>query len=155
MKNILFTLLAAMVFSHFALPSKAQATLEFNRALLLSSTEQTVPADRVWKIEAIYGEQVNACVPIDCATPNYFTIGIVSAIYVNGTFIPSIIRGITTGSPRYSNSTCTTGYWCCQDFTCGNKTADPNILPMWLPEGTVVKTYGSTTFASVIEFVVM
>lgn len=155
MKNVSLFIIMIMFAFFGANTAKSQATLEFNRVLLISSAEQTVPANRVWKVEAIYGEQVNACVPIDCAIPGFYSIGIISGIYVNGTLIPSTIRGLTNSSPRYNTSSCSTGYFCCQDFSCANKAADPNILPMWLPAGTTIKTVGNTAFASVIEFVVM
>jgi len=129
-------------------------SLKFNRVFIINNNEQTVPTGTVWKVTSIYGEEINFCINVVCFDPNIYAKGIVSGIYVNNVFIPSTIRGFKNSMERFSSSNCTTGSFCCSDVTCANKTTDPNILPLWLPEGTTIKTLGPNTFASVIEFIV-
>lgn len=155
MKNLIFISLIFFFCFHNILSTKAQNNLEFNQVIIIDSDPDTVPSGKVWKIEAIFGEQVNVCLPVDCYSIGLYAFGIATGMYVNGILIPSTIRGFKTSHTRYTSSDCTTGSWCCGDISCNNKNADPNILPMWLPEGTIVKSFGSNCYISAIEFIVV
>jgi hypothetical protein len=145
--TIIILLLLSASFSTFA-----QGNLQFNRVLIVSNAPQTVPAGKVWKVECVFGEQVNACLPVDCWNPGFYARGIATGLYVNGVLIPSAVRGFKSSQTVYSDVNCNSYYSNGYDLTCSNKTPDPNILPLWLPAGTTVSSIGNTTFASVIEF---
>lgn len=127
--------------------------LKFSRALIVGSSQQIVPDNTVWKVTSIYGEEINVCINVACYSSSLYAKGIVSGMYVNSILIPSTIRGFSSSQERFSSSNCSTGSYCCSDLNCANKTSDPNILPMWLPATTTLKSGGPNTFVSVIEFV--
>lgn len=126
--------------------------LKFSRAIIVGSAQQTVPNNTVWKVTSIYGEESNVCMNVFCAASDYYAKGFISQMFVNGVSIPSVIRGFKANHFRFTVSNCT-GADYSSDLTCHNKTADPNILPMWLPAGTTLKSGGPNTFVSIIEFV--
>ncbi|MEI6765572.1 MAG: hypothetical protein WCM76_08015 [Bacteroidota bacterium] len=130
----------------------AQGTLQFSQVIIVGSTLQTVPSGKVWKAEAIFGEQINACMPVDCFASSYYAKGIATGMYVNGMLIPSSIRGYKSSHTLYTDNICTSSAGGGYDLTCANKAPDPNILPMWLPAGTTLKSLGTTSFISVVEF---
>lgn len=156
----LITLIFIISFFSFFTVSKAKAQgheLKYNRVLIVGGSEQTVPPDAVWKVTSIYGEEKDVCLSLDCWSPgdNLFGKGFASCLYVNSVMIASTIRGFkSSNATRYTNNTCTAGAYTgsSYDFSCVNKTADPNILPIWLPAGTKLKSGGPNTFVSVMEF---
>ncbi|MCC6601061.1 MAG: hypothetical protein IT223_10360, partial [Crocinitomicaceae bacterium] len=129
-----------------AIPAQAQNTLTFSQSLIVGSTNQTVPSGKVWKVEAIFGEQVNQCVPVDCLSPGRFAKGIVTSMYVNNVFVPSTMRAFKNQYHDYYYDSICTSYGSYTDLSCNNKAADPNVLPMWLPSGTVLASGGNTTY---------
>ena len=158
MKN-LFTFSLILCFIALLVNTKTHAQtptydLKFSRAIIVGSSELTVPNNTVWKVTSIYGEEQSTCIPVPCFSTStlYYGKGIVTRMYVNGIFIPSTISGFKVSSTMYSDINCNSsigGY----DLACSNKTAVPSILPMWLPAGTTLKSGGPNTFVSVIEFV--
>jgi hypothetical protein len=157
--------------------------LTFNQVILLSNTDMTVPTGRVWKVTAMYGQEtrVNECV--DFSTTSTHEIGTrarcgagpnlaatisarfnysIRSLVVNGTAIPSAITGFSgcPGSNMNTTTTCSGGssydctYYSNTNFSCVNMNTDPNLLPLWVPAGTTLRTGGPKTFASVIEFIV-
>lgn len=160
MKN-LFTFSLILCFTALLVNTKTNAQtptydLKFSRAIIVGSGEQTVPNDAVWKVTSIYGEEINFCVPTDCwgSGTYFYGKGIVSGIYVNSILIPSSIRGFkSANNVGFINNTCTgTNSTSSSYDNCPNKTSDPNILPLWLPAGTTLKSGGPNTFVSVLEF---
>jgi hypothetical protein len=136
---------------------KAQTTtydLKFSRAIIVDANEVTVPANTVWKVTSIYGEENGTCIPVPCFSATlYYGKGIATRMYINNVHIPSTISGFKISSTLYSDVNCSVSVSGAYDLTCANKTADPNILPLWLPAGTTLKSGGPNTFVSVIEFV--
>lgn len=149
----------------------AQGNLQFNQALIIAgSTPQTVPDGKVWKITSVYGTEfvLNQCVSnapannwlgLRCisqlqgseggrsAMVSYFT----TQLLVNGTRVVSELTGLGTQT-LWDNATCASSSWTNQNLACANRTTNPNMLPMWLPENTTVATNAATVFASVLEF---
>lgn len=143
----------------------SQGNLEFSKALIIGTAKDTVPPDKIWKVTSIYGSD-RICIPSSypsyhacsgCANPNYVAFTGAS-MAVNGVSVFSdrkfYLVGSTTQIYIYSNSTCTTemssGYqkgWAAFDIN-----ANPNILPMWLPEGTTLQSPSANIFISVLEF---
>jgi hypothetical protein len=108
-------------------------SLQFSQVILVSSTQQVVPAGKVWKVESYWkantfltsSTNYNTCTSNDYHSP----------FMVNGN-IYYVLRGVTTG---YSAL-----------YTCVG-----NEFPLWLPAGTTLKTICSCDFLSVIEFTVI
>ncbi len=153
-RNTLFTLIGLLA---SALMS-AQGSLQFNEAKIISGSTETVPAGKVWKVTAVYGtaQQCNEIGPCYTAlSPTSYAFANVSGMMVNGTVIQS--KMLWKRTSFYTNSTCVNDP---RSFsgtgTCNNDakdvSSDPNILPIWLPEGTTLSSLGSTSFVSVIEF---
>jgi hypothetical protein len=175
MKN----LLCLLTFSCFlSLGLSAQQSLEYNQSLIVSGAQQTVPAGKVWKVTAIYGEEARfeECVnitqssthelnrircgyAINSATQFYLKVPFytITKMQVNGVDIVSSVNGFNDSPitfPRYTNDpTCSgSSFNTSRDYGCTNKPTDPNLLPVWLPAGTTLASGGSNTFVSVIEF---
>jgi len=155
MKTIL-SLVFTLVIASFTMSNvySQGAELKFSRVLLVDNNQQSVPVGTVWKITSIYGEALNTCVPVDCVNVGSYGKGIVSGVYVNGTLIPSTIRGFKSSMIMWGNNTCTSSQGSGWDMLCVNKAADPNILPLWLPAGTTLQSVGASAYVSVIEFIV-
>ncbi len=178
MKRILliFLFVYCLILSGFS-----QGSLQFNQVKIITDTEETVPQDKVWKITAIYGGEWRheECVDMDinsthelgtrvrCALHfsfdyarkfNYF----ISGFTVNGVPVVSKISGLNTsiiGTYWNPGTNCTGqtnpggSYGSTQyNWSCANQSSDPNLLPVWLPENTSLKSLGPHTFVSVIEF---
>lgn len=142
----------------------AQGNLQFSQALVVSSTEQTVPVGKVWKVTSVYGFEPNLCLTHasmnNCNYSGSNSVNMsVSGYVVNGVMVLSEctmkrVWGSTNCSGSNNTFTATEQY-------CGNqiaaqgyapKLANPNILPMWLPANTTLKSVGPSTFLSVLEF---
>ena len=147
----------------------AQGNLQFNQVLLVDTALQTVPANKVWKITAISGSEFrnNICVDISsnsthelnsarCAVTtalSTFLTYTISFFWVNGKRVINSIEGLPTSSNTYYQFTnCTGGGSGSYNFTCANKSTNPNILPMWLPAGSTLRSGGLNTWLSVLEF---
>lgn len=109
-----------------AASTNAQGNLQFNNAILISSTLQTVPAGKVWKIESytptsVYG--IHGGIP---ATHN---------IVINGDIK---IVGMSAGLNYNYNS--------------GSHSAVLHSFPIWLPAGSTVIVGAGISSLSVLEF---
>ena len=148
----------------------AQGNLQFNQALLLDSALATVPANKVWKITAVSGSEyrLNECVNISAnsnhelksarcgfatTTASFIANYSVSAFIVNNKRIINSVDGLPSQVSVASTSNCSN---CCSwnnmNFVCANRATTPNILPMWLPAGTTLRSGGPNTVLSVLEF---
>lgn len=148
---------------------KAQGNLQFNQALLLDSALATVPANKVWKITAVSGSEyrLNECVDISAnsnhelksarcgfapSTGTFIANYSVSAFIVNNKRIINSVEGFSpTSTTVYLSGNCTNS-WTSSTFSCANRATTPNILPMWLPAGTTLRSGGPNTVLSVLEF---
>lgn len=156
----------------------AQQSLEYNQSIIVSNAQQTVPAGKVWKVNAIYGEEsryetcvdisqnsthelnrIRCAYTINSATTYYLKVPFytITKMRVNGVDIVSSINGVPSSSStmdRYTNNSSCVGSHSSisREYGCANKEADPNILPVWLPSGTTLESGGPSTFLSVIEF---
>lgn len=139
--------LIALFFSLFVVLAYSQQQLEFNQVRLVS-TQETVPANKVWKLVNVAGTQViQHDRSFGSSTPNQITPSI-SSILINGTTInvgnPSIAAGGGSGagtSAGNSNRTFNTAY-----------TNIPTGFPLWLPENTTLEAGTNISYISVIEF---
>jgi hypothetical protein len=160
------------LFSLSTLQLEAQGSLQFNQVLLVDSALFTVPANKVWKITAVSGREFrnNECIDLSvnsthelvsarCAYP--YTTNSAVATYtisffrVNGKRVINAINGLgaATGYSGVNNCICVGGTCTFQlSLPCANLNTDPNILPMWLPAGTTLRSGGPNTFCSVVEF---
>ena len=109
----------------------AQGNLQFNQVLRVNNIAQTVPANKVWKIESYMqsqtslsdGVEISSCNLIDRHHP--FIINTKPYFIING-------------SPGHGSS--------------GTYMAVGNQLPIWLKTGDVVQTTCLDNFLSIIEF---
>jgi hypothetical protein len=148
---------------------KAQGNLQFNQALLLDSALATVPANKVWKITAVSGSEyrLNECVNVSAnsnhelksarcgfatTTASFIANYSVSAFVVNNKRIINSVEGLPSQVTLHNVSNCTYGNWININFVCANRATTPNILPMWLPAGTTLRSGGPNTVLSVLEF---
>ena len=156
----------------FCLVSKgmAQGNLQFNQVLLVDSALRTVPANKAWKITAISGSEyrLNECVDISAnsihelksarcgfstTTASFIGNYSISLFLVNGNRVVNSIEGLPNSITAWYNSNCNNNNTIgTRDFTCANKSTNPNILPMWLPAGATLRSGGPNTWLSVLEF---
>lgn len=130
---------------------KAQGTLQFNQALIQGDVQTTVPAGKVWKVTAIYGKE-SICYNLAPLYTSFDSPALMAGFYVNGVEISSFRKFLST-TAYYTGSNCISSYpYSVSEFTSLNYESDPNILPIWLPAGTTVKTIGPNVFISVLEF---
>jgi len=173
------TILSLVFISLFGLMSYAQGNLQFSQVKIVSNVQETVPAGKVWKVTSIYGNEfrANECINtsltsthelrhLRCAFPaGYWGINEsnstrgyyrISMFYINNTPIISSVSGLSEESRSYTifNSTNCTGSQTTNSEirSCANISTDPNILPIWLPSASIIKSAGPNTFVSVIEF---
>lgn len=145
---------------------QSQQSLQFGQALIVSATQVSVPSGKVWKITGIYGTD-RICVPCiptehttssSCNTRYVDFVG--TAFYVNGNEIVSHRDwiGRATYENIYASSNCSpASQWDTFGITSfGWRMFDvppnPNILPMWIPAGTTLKSATSNIYLSVLEF---
>ncbi len=121
-------LLFSFVVSLFALAKTSQAqTLQFSQVLLVSTT-QTVPANKVWKVESYTPSSVYG---VHQGSPQ------THAILVNS--LSRIVGMVAGGSSGYNYA----------------HTLAFNSFPMWLPAGTTLAVSTGVSQLSVIEFTVV
>jgi len=160
-------LLLSFLFPLFIGPASflsAQGNLEFSGALIVSNSELTVPAGKVWKVTSVYGFEANFCLysttfnNCNYGPNNSFNMS-VSGFVING--VPVLSECTMKRVWASTNCTGTNNTFTAVEALCGNqvgalgyapKLANPNILPMWLPVGTTLKSIGPATFLSVLEF---
>jgi hypothetical protein len=114
-----------------AIGAKAQGNLQFNQVKLVT-TVQTVPANKVWKVENI--------LPSAALTVSGFTSSSINfTLLVNGTaiyWLSSSNAGNNTGAGLVSSPV--------------TQTIGQN--PIWLPSGTTLAVGSNVNSISVIEF---
>jgi len=96
--------------------------LQFNCVKLITTTVETVPAGKVWKVESIFTDQASAGSPSKTTTP---------AILVNGVKNYYIVP-----TPRGS----------------GLFAYAPAGFPFWLPAGATLAASNKVKYVNVIEF---
>jgi len=120
----------AIVVSLFLLANTSQAqTLQFSQVLLVSTT-QTVPANKVWKVEGFMPSQSLTTQPFN--VKDFSIVVDNSQVYVAGAHMGS------------SGSQYAWGYYANLDFQ-----------PLWLPAGTTLAAGTNVFRVSVIEFTVV
>lgn len=108
----------------------AQGNLQFNQIVSVNNTNLTVPAGKVWKVEAYSQSEVtfNPSYSSGCINSNYHR--------------PLVINNFN--------------YYFFGDMATANSGANyicsGNKLPIWLKAGDQIRTTCSSDFASVIEF---
>ena len=111
----------------FFFNTKAQSNLQFNKVYFLELTAQgdTVPQGKVWKVESAV------------ITPYIYgnTLSYPCQFYVNNVIV-KLQESLRISSANSFNSSYNLG----------------RVFPMWLPEGTIVKSYTRVEALSVIEF---
>lgn len=116
---------ALLVLGGFSSSLSAQFTLQYNRTLLVNSS-QTVPSGKVWKVEsALISSSLGISVGTSSSQSN------AASMVVNG---GSVFFASTWGS---SNAT---------------STITLTELPVWLPAGTTLAPGTNVSNLSVIEF---
>jgi hypothetical protein len=147
----------------------AQGNLQFNQAMLVDSALVTVPANKVWKVTAVSGTEyrLNECVDVSAnsnhelksarcgfatTTASFIANYSVSVFIVNNKRIVNSVEGLPSQVLLHNVSNCTNGNWNNINFVCANRATTPNILPMWLPAGTTLRSGGPNTVLSVLEF---
>ena len=122
-------LLFAFVVSLFSLVKTSQAqTLQFSQVLLVTSS-QTVPANKVWKVESYTPSSVYG---VHQGSPQ------THAILVNS--LSRIVGMVAGGSSGYNYAHSAYSF---------------NSFPMWLPAGTTLAVSTGVSQLSVIEFTVV
>ena len=152
-----------------AMGAWAQGSLQFNQVLLVDSALSTVPANKVWKITAISGSEyrLNECVDISAnsshelksarcgyanSSASFIANYSISVFLINGKRVVNSVEGLPSQATVHLGSTCSNGWQSNINFTCTNRATTPNILPMWLPSGTTLRSGGPNTWLSVLEF---
>lgn len=126
MKNLLF-----LLFLFFSWNFTAQGNLQFNQVLRIHNIAQTVPANKVWKIESYMQAQISISDNVELSTCNLldrhhpFLINTKPYYLING-------------SPGHGSS--------------GIFMAVGNQLPIWLKAGDIVQTTCVDNFLSILEF---
>jgi hypothetical protein len=128
----LFCLLVGPLNSVFA-----QGSLQFNQVLLVS-TASTVPANKVWKIEAL---AYNGGAPFASQSASY------SFIFSGTRGFDCIARFLINGNPVVIPTT-----YLQNNFNSTSGANFPFSLPMWLPAGTTLNPQTNISYLSVIEF---
>ena len=125
MKNIITSAFLLLLFTSFGIAQSGNQ-LEFNQVILVSST-QTVPANKVWKVESALGG-----VGLHNGTSNgEFT----KLITVNGNSVVVASRSYATQSAD------------------GNQSyGDITRMPFWLPEGSTIAAGSGVFEISILEF---
>lgn len=145
----------------------AQTNLQYSTALIISNTELTVPAGKVWKVTSVYGFESDFCLHsatfngCNYGSSNSFNMSI-SGFSINGVLVLSEctmkrVWASTNCTGTNNTFTAVEGYCGSQVGALGYapKAANPNILPIWLPAGTTLRSIGPSTFLSVLEFTVV
>ncbi|MEI6766611.1 MAG: hypothetical protein WCM76_13340 [Bacteroidota bacterium] len=103
-------------------------TLQFSQAILVSSTQQTVPTGKVWKVEGVASPRMEFGYNQAISDQNILINGVTISVQLNGIYN----TGYSSGSP--------------QNLGWGTH------FPLWLPAGTTLKTGSNVAYISVIEF---
>ena len=163
--NSLLTMVLIFAFLSLNSETKAQGgTLQFSQGLIVNSTAQTVPAGKIWKITSIYGMD-RICIPV--VAPDYVSSSSYLGYYLAFVGTSFSVNGRSVFSERKWDVTPTNASYLniYSDNICKSKYTDSarswgayeiapnyNILPMWLPAGTVLQTSSANVMLSVLEF---
>ena len=110
--------------------SFAQGNLQFNQVLTISSTDQTVPAGKVWKIESY--QQQNVAISTTGPTVSCGDLSRPRPYYIDGVYYHDIkSSGWGSASVLYIAQ---------------------NTFPIWLKAGQTCRTTCVGDFLSVLEF---
>lgn len=112
----------------FSLGANAQGNLQFNQVLKISTTIETVPAGKVWKIESYQQSNVSGT----SNSTNTCDVARVRPYIIDGQVYHNI-KNIASGNAGYIY-------------------AAENRMPIWLAEGQTAATSCPSDFLSVIEF---
>lgn len=123
MKKLIFILIFFV-----SLGSNAQGNLQFNQVLKVSTTVETVPAGKVWKIESYQQSNV-------AGTTNS----------TNGCDITRVRPYLIDGQPYQNIGNIASGNG-------GYVYVPENRMPIWLKEGQTAATACPSDFLSIIEF---
>ena len=110
----------------YSISSFAQGNLEFNQVKLVGTTNETVPAGKIWKIESALSSS-----SLNISTGTTSTQNVTTNIVINGT---NVVVKSSWGSSYASSALETTD------------------LPIWLPAGTTLQAGNNVFRISVIEF---
>jgi hypothetical protein len=115
----------------------AQGSLQFNQVLLISSAD-TVPANKVWKIEAL---AYNGGAPFASGAISY------SHLFSGSRGFDGIARFLINGSPVVLPVTYLTNAFN------ATSSVNPNFtFPLWLPAGSILTPQTNISYLSVLEF---
>ena len=130
------------IFQLYAAPMLcAQGTLEFNQVKLVTSSEETVPGNKVWKIESVLGNSTTTSGFATNVTP---TIPPDHLIHVAENAIAVAAQLELGGGGAYYSESSNRNSWFTKELC--------TTLPIWLPEGTTLRAGSNVTLISVIEF---
>ena len=129
----------------------SQGNLQYNLAKIVNDQIETVPANKVWKITAVYGKEEVCRQVVPLYGSNWWSKALVVGFFINNVEILSFRKFLS--QTMYNNSnTCAVNGQGTYDFSALNFDSDPNILPIWVPAGATVKSVGPNVFLSVVEF---
>jgi hypothetical protein len=120
--RLLFCLICCLVFYK----GIGQGNLEFSQVKLVGSTQETVPAGKIWKLESALSTS-SLTISTGTTSPQNETTNII----INGT---NIVIKSSWGSSYASSA------------------LEPTDLPIWLPAGTTLRAGTNVFRISVIEF---
>lgn len=132
MKRLFLFLYVSWIASFYPSKLNAQNTLSFSRAILVGPTVDTVPANRVWKVESYMQSNVSLTNQTNgggCSNPAWQSPFYINQyMYYNTAWIGN---GISS-------------------FYQGNHIP----FPFWVPAGTTLKTTCAGHYLSVLEFTI-
>ncbi len=132
MKHLYLILVSWWIILHHSTTLKAQNTLSFSQVILVGTTVDTVPANKVWKVESYIQSNVSLTNQTNgggCSNPAWQSPFYINQyMYYNTAWIGN---GISS-------------------FYQGNHIP----FPFWVPAGTTLKTTCAGDYLSVLEFTV-
>jgi len=132
-------ILISALFMGFALISFSQ-TLQFSGVKLISTTEETVPNGKIWKVDGIAANRVTLMLH---AQSSAIFSPADQLIYINNNAV-SVIQSVGTGAGAATSYSAA--------YTSASYAASATKLPLWLPELTTLKAGTNVTYISVVEF---
>jgi len=170
MRNI--NVLVVLLTVHFSSGLYSQGNLQFNRALTVVNSMETVPVGKVWKVVSLIGirsECINAWdefhiknISDESRNKTWFTL---TDLLIDGTRFYAYASIMEWRNPSYGMRWWANTADCITTSSSGSEQhypprqtpvePNPNSFPIWLSEGTTIQTGGSSVRASVIEFNVM
>lgn len=161
------TLIIALSLLFFTVSGFSQGfDLQFSRVLTVSSSPQTVPANKVWKVMSLYGKANDQCTldPLNIwgGAPNEYWSYKAKGFQVNGNTVWLQMNEAIFDIKQCSDCNCsnyTTRTWTSTDGTnfkseVGHQTADDlqSIMPFWMEAGSTLNSLHTDQKISVMEF---